>query len=141
MLDAVSAAYKNVSPKKQRDYSYLKPYQFKPGHAAVRREDGTAGRPEGTCDALTSILASAPVKARQYIKSTAPAVLVDARKWIMPIESDASPSSSATILVGWLEQRLIASPSLLMTLSVAVPALPQPDAPTLNPSAGTGHAA
>ena len=83
-------------------YAQLKPYQFQPGHGKL------GGRVAGTPNALTVILDSAPRKARQYVKSTAPAVLVDARKWIMPIDSDA-PTVVNVELLSWMERRAVAA--------------------------------
>lgn len=101
-----------------------------------------AGRPKGSRDAINVILDAAPQKAKQYVKSTAPAVLVDARKWIMPIDSDHTASDGERVnLVIWLEQHL--APSILVTPTLQMP-LPDDglirhaaDSPTLSVSAGT----
>ena len=129
VLDAVSEKYTIVSsPRKRRDYSYLKPYQFKPGQV-VKKADGTNnGRPEGRKDALTAILESAPLKARQYIKSTAPGVLVDARKWIMPIESDKVGSSDGVNVLAFLAQHLtLIAPPVTTPLQLSLPASETPE--------------
>lgn len=81
-LEVVLAAHTGVSPRKQRDYSYLKPYQFKPGHAPVPRADGTVGRPVGLKDAATIYLESLPLKARQWVKSTDAKILSEARQLV-----------------------------------------------------------
>lgn len=110
----------------------LAAYAFKPGHPPLNG----GGRPVGSRDAATIYLESLPLKARQWVKSRAPNVLIDARKIALPIESDA-PSLPSSDLVIFLERLSPATPSLR---AVAVDAEPCPAllAPaTLTPSVST----
>jgi len=91
---AVLAAFTGVSPRKQRDYSYLKPYQFKPGHPPYQRADGTQGRAVGCKDAATIYLESLPLKARQWVKSTDAKILSEARQLVAKSAPELSLDSS-----------------------------------------------
>ena len=139
VLELSAQALRTAIPSK-RTAEHLRAYRFQPGHEAIRREDGTTGRPKGTKDALTVIAESAPHKAKQYVKSTAPAVLVDARKWIMPIDSDKSVSvADAQPVLAFLAQHLTivmaAPPTTRITGSVEPQPVSLAAAPTASPSA------
>ena len=124
-----------TSSKASRMPKQLAAYAFKPGHAPVNG----GGRPLGSKSFSTILIEAAPklgkVYLREALKGSAP-LLLDTRKVFMPIDSDAPASSTATVLVGWLEQRLNA-PTLRMPITDAAVAMPQPDAPTLPPSASS----
>mgnify|MGYP001617393004 FL=1 len=115
--------------RKPHDYSHLKPYQFKPG----QRVQG-CGRPKGAKNADTIYLESLPRKAKQWVKSTAPAVLIDARKIALPIESDQPAGVGESAVIIWLEQRLS---TLQMPTTVAVQPVQLTHSSTLTPSAST----
>ena len=106
-----------ISEGRLRSLANLRP-PFQPGHAPLRG----AGRPKGSRDALNVILDAAPIKARQYVKSTAPAVLVDARKWIMPIDSDAPSPSLSVNLVAFLEAHTLPATGGRVPLTRSQPA-------------------
>ena len=102
-------------PTKRALPAALKAYQFKPGHLKVPG----SGRKPGTRDAVSILLDSAPTKAKQYVRSTAPAVLVDARKWIMPVESDGVPDGAPRVLIFIGEGALPRSSDAELTRPVA----------------------
>ena len=135
-----SVCISSESVSKPRDYSHLKPYQFKAGGANPARYDPKAHRPLGSKSFSTILVEAAPKLGKAYLrealKGSAP-LLQDTRKVFMPIESDAPASSGAALLVGWLEQRLVASTTLLMVSPVGVAVSQSPDSLTLPPSAGT----
>mgnify|MGYP001617731005 CR=1 FL=1 len=94
MAAVLEAALAGASTKLKRCLpAAMVKYQFQPGH---KRIEGS-GRAPGTPNASTIYLNSLPLKARQWVKSDAPQVLIDARKIALPIDSDAgsSPSLSA----------------------------------------------
>ena len=72
----------------------LAKYAFKPGEAHVR----SPGRPKGSRDAATIYLESLPLKAKQWVKSTNPAVLIDARKLAIP-DADTESQRSPQVIV------------------------------------------
>jgi len=86
-------AQKTVPP---RDYSHLKHYHFKPGNQIAK----LGGRPKGVLNSQTILMKSAPKLARTYVrealKGSTP-LLVDARKWILPVEQ-LIPQSTVTIV-------------------------------------------
>ena len=97
-----------ISGQKKPIPKQLAAYVFKKGDPNIPH----GGRPKGSRDAATLYLESLPLKARQWVKSTAPAVLIDARKIALPIESD-SPVDRSSLIVGFLERQL----SVPLTLS------------------------
>ena len=121
--------------------THLRPWQFKPGHAP------SGGRPKGSRDAHTIYLESLPLKARQWVKSTNPAVLIDARKIALPLEEDAASASPARILIfigdGALLPRNLSDAAddsqrrgieaQSSVLSVAAPSASSLSAPTVSP--------
>ena len=83
-------------PEKVRDYSHLRKYQFKPG----QRVQG-CGRPKGTKNAATMLLKAAPRIAKAYVKKAIEgdtSVLVDSRKWILPIEQEVGDGSERSVI-------------------------------------------
>ena len=74
----VAANLPTVAPAKRSPW--LKPYHFKAGEANISHHHPKAHRQLGSKNAETVYLESLPVKAKQWVKSTAPAVLIDARK-------------------------------------------------------------
>ncbi len=96
----------------------LAPYTFKRGHAPM------GGRPKGSRDAATIYLESLPIKARQWVKDTSAATLIDARKIALPIDSDAvTPSLSIDRLtiIQELQLRGVALPPSLISQSDTPP--------------------
>ena len=109
-LNAISTATKRIPPQ-------LAPYLFKKGQPAPPG----AGRRKGSRDAATIYLESLPLKARQWVKSTAPATLIDARKIALPIESDVAGSGDSGPILAFLAQHMLTTtPS-----GLAPPPLPQ----------------
>lgn len=93
MADMLEAATETATPSKaSRIPKQLAPYVFKPGHAPIKG----GGRPKGSRNAESIYLESLPIKARQWVKSKAPAVLIDARKIALQIDSDTSIPASVS---------------------------------------------
>ena len=147
--DAIDSAVLGVDsavslPQKRNPAAHLAAYCFRPGDPAnPAKVNPKAHRQPGTRNALSIILDSAPKKAAQYVKSEAPAVLIDSRKWIMPIESDTVGSvADAQPVLAFLAQHLTLimaqPPSLLMAHSVEAQPGVSATPPTLSLSAGTG---
>lgn len=91
MVAVMDVVPSTVAPVKTTD----KPWLFQKGHKPYPN----AGRPKGSRDARTIYLESLPLKAQQWVKSTAPAVLIDARKIALPIEGDDVLATLAPTLV------------------------------------------
>ena len=113
------------------------------GDGVRRSPEGKTGRPPGVKNAETVYRDALPKKARQWVASTAPAVLIDARKIALPIDSDTSGSvADAQPVLAFLAQHLTLimaqPPSLLMAHSVAEPQVVTATPPSLSVSAGTG---
>ena len=87
--DCATATVKRGIPKQ------LAPYIFKPGHERVPG----SGRAPGTRNSVNVLLDAAPRIAKSYIKSCvvdrAPGTLNDARRWIMPVDSDKVGATDA----------------------------------------------
>ena len=81
VLDATENATGRVSTRMPPQ---LAKYAFKKGQPPPLH----AGRPKGVQNAATIYMDSLPLKAKQWVKSTNPAVLIDARKLAIP---DAEP--------------------------------------------------
>lgn len=92
--EIVSPAVETANLKR---VAHLKAYQFQRGHVALPG----SGRPKGMKNAQTSILEAAPMLARHYIKRAAKsdAICIDARKWILPVEDEATMSGAGVVIV------------------------------------------
>ena len=159
LLDATENA---VASEGKRIPPQLAAFVFQKGNPPPKG----AGRPKGSRSASTIYLESLPKKAQQWVKSTAPAVLIDARKIALPIESDqAGSDAGVAVLLGWMEARLLGQQGVqnqqtnLMNLQMPllpvaadgtasrmgqIPQVMVPDSSTVNatgiPSAGTESA-
>ena len=91
VLDAPVIA--SPSPKKSLPAA-MEAYKFQPGHKGLRG----AGRPKGSRDAATIYMDSLPLKAKQWVKSTNPAVLIDARKLAIPDAEPVNPLAPQIIV-------------------------------------------
>lgn len=101
---------------------------------------GGPGKPKGYKNAATIYLNSLPLKARQWVKSEHPSVLIDARKIALPIEADAltdAVTNPVLIVFGSPPVAADASPTVTMPLSApqspslsAVSSVEQPAATT-----------
>ena len=69
-------------------------YAFKRGQAPPPG----AGRPKGSRDAATIYMESLPLKAKQWVRSTNPAVLIDARKLAIPDAEPVNPLAPQIIV-------------------------------------------
>lgn len=80
--ELVESSAKHATP------AHLLPYLFQKGHAPLPG----GGRPKGTKNATTILLKAAPKLAKSYIQRApkSDAICLDARKWIMPVDEDAS---------------------------------------------------
>ena len=96
-LDAIENATSPLEkPRVRRLPAHLEAYKFKAG--SVRPGPG---RPKGCKNAQTVLLQSAPRLARSYVKEGTKgnaAVLVDARKWILPVEEDVVHSAERVVI-------------------------------------------
>ena len=85
-----------IKPKKSLPAA-MEQYKFKPGHVTAPN----VGRPKGSKNAQTILLQSAPRIARRYVKEAlagSPTLLVDSRKWILPVESERQVSSERVVI-------------------------------------------
>lgn len=98
-----------------------------------------SGRPKGHRNAATIYLESLPHKARQWVKSEHPSILIDARKIALPLESDDAATGTVQLIFNGEQLRptlpvdsatvnppIEQQPSSQLTLSV--PHLPDADA-------------
>lgn len=120
--DCATATVKRGIPKQ------LAPYIFKPGHERVPG----SGRAPGTRNSVNVLLDAAPQLAKSYIragvKDRAPAILNDARKWIMPIDSDAPVTVQPLTLIAVLEKRAaLLPPAPSASLQLSLPASETPE--------------
>ena len=97
----------------QAGIAHLARHQFQPGHAPLPG----AGRPKGSRNAETILRDALPLKARQWVRSVAPAVLIDARKLIIPDEQPLNSSSLTVVIVESLRASVLSTPSPLPTLT------------------------
>ena len=116
ILSAVPPADSVNQSANFRKAAHLKAYQFQPGHAPLNG----GGRPKGSRNSIDVLLDAAPKIAKAYVtacvKDRAPGTLNDARKWIMPIDSDAAPTVQVGLL-RFLEAGLATTPSGLPVMS------------------------
>ena len=138
VIDGEAPVIERLSRRDPRRAAHLKAHQFQVGHERIVG----SGRVTGTPNAQTVYLDSLPIKAKQWVKSQAPAVLIDARKIALPIESDKSGSvAEAQPVLAFLVQHLTlvqAMPSTLQTALSDAVTLPIPAVlPTLTLSPAT----
>ena len=126
---ATSTAENRIPPQ-------LAPYLFKAGNKPKARADGGIGRPKGAKSAETIYLESLPIKARQWVRSTAPGVLIDARKIALPIESDVVGAAPVT-LIGFLEGKLLSSVAVPVAEMGHTTVSPLPSTPDCLPLSAT----
>lgn len=108
----------------------LAKYTFQVGHPPYRREDGTTGRPKGSLNAQTVLMKSAPKLARTYVKEALKGnatLLVDSRKWILPVDGDDSRSAPTQMIV------FVGDGALPRALDLP-PVVSQVETPSLSPS-------
>ena len=137
-----SVAVSPTSVGKVDTRPWLAPYRFKKGQPNPAQLDPRAHRQPGTLNASTIYLKSLPKKARQWVKSEAPAVLIDARKIALPIDSDTAGSVADTQpILAFLAQHLTLimaqPPSLLTAHSVEAQPGVTATPPSVSASAGT----
>lgn len=140
MPSVVEEEVKVISAKGKVIPPQLLPFIFKPGHSARG-----PGRPKGSRSFATILSKVEEPIARSYVRQALngnPPILTDARKVLLPIDSDAPHSSTLNLLV-WLREHPTVritdrqSPTLLMGSSDAEQPLLNATSPTLSPSAGT----
>lgn len=100
VVETSSGASASQAGASVRRYDWLKPYQFKKGDPGnPRKVNPLATRQPGTPNAQTIYLESLPIKARQWVKSTSPAVLIDARKLAIPDADQPVMPENLTIVI------------------------------------------
>lgn len=99
VMEAVETA---AVPRRKSLPAALEAYKFQPGHAPL----AGAGRPKGAKSWTTVLGEASPKLAKKYVQQAqrgAIPLLLDSRKVFLPIDSDAPPSASVTLLAALVQ--------------------------------------